>query len=239
MKRILQIIVCLTLLSACSSSQQQEHAEINKDQLTSQNIAKNKGKADGNTARDAEEGSANTPKDANKEQTEGKNKLSAVQKLLARLGKNVKVEYSELDREVVHNDTLVRTSSGDYRFTYKTACLNDSLVAQEMFNYGEAYNKSYRLLHNYETSIVMRHNGQPSGSKIISKDLFQNKMPKEFLENSIIKHPQFVRFDEEKNEAIFQFLVGIPATDYVILAGVNLSPRGDVRIIDVVMPKMH
>ena len=64
------------------------------------------------------------------------------------------------------------------------------------------------------------------------------KGKKEFLDNAIIKHPQFIRFDEEKNEAVFQFLVGIPATDYVVLAGVNLSPRGDIRIIDIAMPRM-
>ncbi len=233
MKRFLPVVICLISLAACSSSKQQEHKDAKANTLTSQNTTKNKDIAEAKASRNTLKDSATSTKsEGNTSKDTEKQKLSAVQKLLARLGRGVKVEYTELDKEVLSNDTLVHTRHGDYQIVYSTACLNDSLVAQEMFNYGEAYNKSYRLLHNYQTSIAMRHNGQSNTGMVISKDIFQNKMEKEFLEKAIIKHPQFIGFDEETNEAIFQFLVGVPATDWVVLAGVNLSPRGNIRIID-------
>jgi len=233
MKRLYPLTISLILLAACSSSKQQEQNDVKAQNLTSQNVAEN------NTSKEAKKQNTQKKSAKPKEITQlpKEKKLSLVQTLLAGLGKGAKVEYVEMDKEILHNDTLVNTKSGKYKISYATACLNDSLVAQEMFNYGDSYNKTYRLLHNYETSIAMQHNGQPSGSKIISKDIFKNKMERAFLEKAIIKHPQFVRFDEEKNEAVFQFIVGIPSTDWVVLAAINLSPRGDIRIIDIAMPK--
>lgn len=235
MNRLYPAIVCVILLTNCLGSTQQEHKEVKNNISSTPRIAESKGVAkEGGTTTASKE----TPKD-DKATDKPALKATAVQSLITRLGKGVKLEYSELDKEILRNDTLVRTKHGDYQISYTTACLNDSLVALEMYNYEAGYSKSYRLLHNYQTNINMNHNGKPSGARVISKDIFKNKMQPDFLEKAIIKHPQFVRFDEERNEAIFQFLVGVPATDYVVLAGVNLSPRGEIRIIDVTMPRFE
>lgn len=234
MRTFYPTIVCILLLSSCYSSHQEERTDV-KGKPKTPPIAQAKNAQDGEKSYVASEKKDKTLKEANKKRAE--DIFSPVQHLVAKLGKNAKIEFAELDKEVVRQDTLVRTKHGDYKISYSTACLNDSLVALEMFNYEQGYSKSYRLQHNYQTNINMLHNGKPSGSRVIEKDIFKNKMEAAFLEKAIIKHPQFVRFDEEKNEAIFQFLVGVPATDWVVLAGVNLSPQGDIRIIKVDMPK--
>jgi hypothetical protein len=236
MNRIYFAIVCTFVLTSCLSSTQQEHIETKKNNSLQPLTSDYKEGKEVKGTTNANKKEANKTA-SDKETTPNKKTNSPVQTLLARLGKDAKVEYSELDKEILRNDTLVRTKHGDYKIDYTTACLNDSLVALEMYNYETGYSKSYRLLHNYQTSINMLHNGKPSGSRIISKDVFKDKMQPDFLDKAIIKHPQFVRFDEDKNEAVFQFLVGVPATDYVVLAGVNLSPRGEIRIIQVEMPK--
>ena len=243
MKRFFTIVGIFTItLSGCYSSKQDERNNLNRPDLTSRTASNGEqGTLAHKGGKSPQEGAAESKQDEQKEAKESKKekKRSATQNLLARLGKNAKIEFMELDKEIIQNDTLVQTRSGNYKISYKTACLNDSLVAQEMFNYGDAYNKSYRVLHNYETNIAMQHNGQPSGSKVINKDIFLDKLGKEFLDIAIIKHPEFVRFDEEKNEAVFQFLVGVPATDWVVLAGVNLTPQGNIRVINVKKPQME
>ncbi|NJL11626.1 MAG: DUF4738 domain-containing protein [Microscillaceae bacterium] len=76
------------------------------------------------------------------------------------------------------------------------------------------------------------------GQQLIKKEIFKGQLDPGFLAKSILKHPQFVRFDEEKNEAIFEFIIGIPNTDWLVIAGVNLNERGKVRVIDIVMPEL-
>jgi hypothetical protein len=235
MKLFYPTIVCILLISGCYSSTKQEQTDLKGTSRLTQSATDKK-----NTNKGVKNDSATESKPKLKQETtieKPSEMLSPVRALVGKLGKNAKIEFAELDREVLRQDTLVRTKHGDYKISYSTACLNDSLVALEMFNYEQGYAKSYRLQHNYQTNINMLHNGKPSGSRVIDKEIFKNKMEKAFLEKAIIKHPQFVRFDEEKNEAVFQFLVGVPATDWVVLAGVNLSPQGDVRIINVEMPK--
>jgi hypothetical protein len=163
---------------------------------------------------------------------------TAHQKLLQTLDKKAKIEYAPKDYSVIKNDTLVKTKSGNYQFSYATLCLNDSLIAQEMVDYAQRQSKSYLISHNYQTNISIQLNGIPTANKLIQKDLFKGKLDQDFLEKSIIKHPNFVRFDEERNEAIFEFMVGVPNTDWLIIAGVNLNSQGAVRIIDIMMPDM-
>jgi hypothetical protein len=169
--------------------------------------------------------------------TEVMQHLSAHKQLLQKLGTGIKLEYTEPDFNITKTDTLIKTKYGDYKISYATSCLNDTLIAQEMYNYSQ-YQKSYRFSHNYQTNIAMMLDGKPSGMAVINKESFVDKLERDFLEKSIMKHPQFMGFDEAKNEAVFQFLVGVPATDYVVLAGVNLSPQGQVRIIEIKMPSM-
>jgi hypothetical protein len=165
--------------------------------------------------------------------------LTPQQQLIQSLGKGAKIEFSPPDFEVLKTDTLIQSKQNSYQISFATACQNDSLIAQETFNYDTGYEKGYRISHNYKTNIAIKKNGQTTGLRLIDKEIFKNKLDREFLAKSIIKHPQFIRFDEEKNEAVFEFLVGVPSTDWVIVAGVNLSTQGQVRIIEILMPEMN
>jgi hypothetical protein len=164
--------------------------------------------------------------------------LSPHQKLLASLEKNLNIEYSPNDYEILKNDTAFRINQKQYQISYATACLNDSLVAQEMLDYALQQKKSYLISHNYQTNISIKVNGITTGAKLIKKEIFKGKIDQNFLEKSIIKHPNFVKFDAEKNEAVFEFMIGVPNTDWLVIAGVNLNSQGGVRIIDIMMPEM-
>ena len=96
--------------------------------------------------------------------------------------------------------------------------------------------KAIVISHNYKTDISITVDGNLKGKKTIDKAMFKNKLEKAFLEKSILKHPRFVKFNEETNEAVFEFIVGVPNTDWLVLAGVNLNDSGNIRIIDIVIP---
>lgn len=170
-------------------------------------------------------------------QTKSK-ELTPHQKLIAGLEKNLKIEYSPNDYEILKNDTSFYINQKKYQISYATGCLNDSLIAQEMLDYALQQRKSYLISHNYQTNISIKVNGITTGSKLIKKEMFKGKIDQNFLEKSIIKHPNFIRFDMEKNEAIFEFMVGVPNTDWLVIAGVNLNYQGGVRIINIMMPEM-
>jgi hypothetical protein len=162
--------------------------------------------------------------------------ISKAKLLFQELSKKGSVQYAPIDNQVISQDTSFKIKQDFYELNFATACLNDSLVAQEMSDF--AQNKTFILAHNYETDISFKVNGRATSKKTIHKYLFKNKLEKEFLEKSIIKHPQFVKFDEAKNEAIFEFIIGVPNTDWLVIAAVNLTPQGSVRIIDIMMPDM-
>lgn len=164
--------------------------------------------------------------------------LSPQQRLINSLDKAAKIEYAGLDNQVIKNDTLIEAHNNQYEISYETRCMNDSLIAQVMYDYGGTNSKSYLISHNYKTDIAIKVDGILKGNKAIRKEMFNGKLDQEFLERSILKHPQFVRFDPEKNEAIFEFIVGIPNTDWLVLAGVNLSEDGEIRIIDIMIPEL-
>jgi hypothetical protein len=84
----------------------------------------------------------------------------------------------------------------------------------------------------------MKKNGKLVGAKAVEKELFKGKVDPDFLEKSIIKHPEFVRFDEEKNEAIFKFMMGVPNTDWLVFAAINLNDQGKLRIIEILIPEL-
>lgn len=162
--------------------------------------------------------------------------LRPQQALLKSLTKGAKVEFAPLDQAVIQEDTTILAHDSKFEIAYQTRCLNDSLIAQEMFDYGGTNAKSYLISHNYKTDISITVDGALKGKKTINKEMFKNKLEKAFLEKSILKHPRFVKFNEETNEAVFEFIVGVPNTDWLVLAGVNMNDAGNVRIIDIVIP---
>ncbi|GAB4396150.1 MAG: hypothetical protein OHK0053_09490 [Microscillaceae bacterium] len=164
--------------------------------------------------------------------------LSPIEALLQSLEGGRKIEFAPLDLQVMREDTLIKARSGIFEISFATACLNDSLIAQEMFDYGGTNTKSYLISHNYNTNIAIKKDGRTLGQQLIKKEIFKGQLDPVFLAKSILKHPQFVRFDEEKNEAIFEFIIGIPNTDWLVIAGVNLNDQGKVRVIDIVMPEL-
>ncbi len=182
----------------------------------------------------------NDPNDPKKEDAkEGqKSVLTPQQQLLQSIPKGVKIEFAPLDYNIIKDDTTIRIPSGRFEIEYLTKSLNDSLIAQEMFDYGGSNAKSFLISHNYQTNILMKKNGQLVGAKTVDKALFRGKLDREFLEKSIIKHPEFVAFDQEKNEAIFKFIIGVPNTDWLVFAAINLNDSGKLRIIEILMPEL-
>ncbi len=172
------------------------------------------------------------------ETTQDLTEMDPQAKLLKSLDPKVKVEFAQPDLLVIQEDTVITSQNHKFEISYKTSCLNDSLIAQEMYDYGGTNAISYLISHNYQTQIAIKVDGQLTSDQTIHKNIFQNSMDPEFLDRSIIKHPQFMGFDDEHQEAIFEFIVGIPNTDWLVLAGVNMDKSGKVRIIDVQIPDM-
>jgi hypothetical protein len=232
---LLSLLIILCLLGACTKEKDQIEEADSKAIPTK--LSKNQAQIPSKQNPIQED-----PKLESKPSADQTEKLAveptAHQKLLQTLDKKAKIEYAPKDYSVIKNDTVVKTKNGNYQFSYATLCLNDSLIAQEMVDYAQRQSKSYLISHNYQTNISIQLNGIPTARKLIQKDLFKGKLDQDFLEKSIIKHPNFVRFDEERNEAIFEFMVGVPNTDWLIIAGVNLNSQGAVRIIDIMMPDM-
>lgn len=162
--------------------------------------------------------------------------LSSHEQLLQTLDQSLKIEYADLDLNRIESDTVILANNHEFRVNYVTSCLNDSLVAQEMYDYGGTNAKSYLISHNYRTDVRIEVDGKLTGGQAIDKHIFSGELDEEFLAHSIIKHPEFVEFDKETNEAIFRFMVGVPNTDWLILAGVNMNQDGKVRIIDIQTP---
>jgi hypothetical protein len=232
---LLSLLIILCLLGACTKEKDQSQ-EVDSKAIPTK-LSKNQAQIPSkqNSIQEAPKSEAKPSADQPEKLAV---ELTAHQKLLQTLDKKAKIEYAPKDYSVIKNDTLVKTKSGNYQFSYATLCLNDSLIAQEMVDYAQRQSKSYLISHNYQTNISIQLNGIPTARKLIQKDLFKGKLDQDFLEKSIIKHPNFVRFDEERNEAIFEFMVGVPNTDWLIIAGVNLNSQGAVRIIDIMMPDM-
>ncbi|TAG92919.1 MAG: DUF4738 domain-containing protein [Bacteroidetes bacterium] len=170
------------------------------------------------------------------EKKSNENVVSLAKKLYQELIKKGEVQFAPIDNQVISQDTAFKVKQDLYEINFATGCMNDSIVTQEMSDF--TAKKSFILAHNYETNISFTINGKPSSKKTIHKELFKNKLENAFLEKSIIKHPQFVKFDETKNEAIFEFIIGVPNTDWLVIAAVNLNPQGSIRIVDIMMPDM-
>ena len=238
----------LFLISACSQDgreqvREEENTQIETVLSNNKTVSKNENnptqKKDSVKKKVAKKEDTSSAKTETNDNTSSSNTSARTfNNLMKKLDRKLKIEFVTPDFTIIKDDTLFKSKEKTFEVSYITSCLNDSLIAQEMFDYGGTNKKSYLISHNYQTNIAIKVNGKLTGRKTIEKYLFEGKLDKEFLEKSIIKHPQFVRFDESNNEAIFEFLVGVPHTDWVIVAGINLDQQGIVRVIDIMMPDM-
>lgn len=251
MKKItILFFVLFTTLSSCTSDK--ETTDDIKNENTFLDKYKNQSKLKLKETTDTKKIDTNSKKvtsskiDSSKKRAEQERKLGMAQKtvirpqqkLLQSIPKGVKIEFAAPDFSLLEDDTLIVAKSGRFEIKYLTQSLNDSLVAQAMYDYSGTNAKSYLISHNYRTSISMKKNGKLVGAKAVEKELFKGKVDPDFLEKSIIKHPEFVRFDEEKNEAIFKFMMGVPNTDWLVFAAINLNDQGKLRIIEILIPEL-
>ncbi|TAH30610.1 MAG: DUF4738 domain-containing protein [Cytophagales bacterium] len=225
--------IIILLFIACSTDKESTLNNKNTEKITKEQNKNNKNKNDSDTIT-KEKGTTKDKKEI--DEKEKSTLISMAKKLYQELIKKGNVEFAPIDNQVISQDTSFKVKQDLYEINFATACLNDSLVAQEMSDFTSK--KSFILAHNYETDISFTINGKPSTKKTIHKELFKNKLENAFLQKSIIKHPQFVKFDEAKNEAIFEFIIGVPNTDWLVIAAVNLNPQGNIRIVDIMMPDM-
>ncbi len=66
--------------------------------------------------------------------------------------------------------------------------------------------------------------------KSIRKDFFESEVDKDFLNKSILKHPDLINFNKDNNEIILSFMVGVPSTDWLVIAKVSVNQNGDIRL---------
>lgn len=229
------VLFLLVLLSSCKENNNEEKKPFNAPEgkysvLSTQN--ENKSERSVNRISDSQE--AETGETTLKKKNTD---LSPKERLLSRLEKDAKIQYAQPDYQVLENDTIIQSKDQVFEIKYTTACLNDSLVAQELIDIDHK-SKFYLISHNYSTSIAIKVNGKHSPKKTIRKEIFAGKLDLDFLNKSIIKHPAFVRFDDQSNEAVFSFMIGVPNTDWLVLAGINMNQTGEIRVIDVVSPEM-
>ncbi|NJL11625.1 MAG: hypothetical protein HC913_00450 [Microscillaceae bacterium] len=100
--------------------------------------------------------------------------LNPVQALLRSLDTGRKVEFAPLDLQVLREDTLIKARAGLFEISFATDCLNDSLIAQEMFDYGGTNTKSYLISHNYKTNIAIKKMAAPWASNSSKKKFLKD-----------------------------------------------------------------
>jgi len=148
---------------------------------------------------------------------------------------NIQVDFAPEDNTVIEENETLIFGQEKMNLAYKTTCLNDQNVLQEFFIFDEKDPKNtYLISHNYQTEILLQNEaGQIILQKIIKKEFFRDFVDKTFLQKSIIKHPEFMGYDEKKQEATFSFLLGIPSTDLIALATVKINTLGQLKVIKV------
>ena len=158
-------------------------------------------------------------------------RLTAIERL--KLKGSAQLEYAQKDFNILQEDTTFTVNDNAFKINYRTVCLNDEGVAQEVIAMDGRSHRTYLISHNYKTEVSVVLNGKQTGKDIIQKDLFKGHLNPDFLRKSIIKHPQFIKFNEDNAEAVFSFLVGVPHTDWVALATVGVGQFGKSRVIKV------
>ena len=160
-----------------------------------------------------------------------RNRLTAIERL--KLKGSAQLEYAQKDYSILQEDTTITVNDNAFKINYKTVCLNDEGVAQEVIAMDGRSHRTYLISHNYTTEVSVVLNGKQTGKDIIRKEIFKGHLNADFLRKSIIKHPQFLKFNEDNAEAVFSFLVGVPHTDWVALATVGVGQFGKSRVIKV------
>lgn len=155
-----------------------------------------------------------------------------LEELLA--NENAVIEYAPFDDKVITNDTTVTFDGEEYQLSYETSCLNDKRVVQQLFVLDDTNTGNrYLVTHNYKTIITIEKDGQTLVKHTIVKDLFESKVDTEFLQKSILTHPDIMDIDEEKQLIKFAFMIGIPSTDWLVVATLDLNRAGNLNILSV------
>ena len=142
----------LPFMVACNLDREDTGSEEEEDVvgLTTTQLTTAKDLSSKNTAQKvvenekfAEEGTDTLVQEEPKEKIITK-QLRPQEQLLESLTKGAKVEFAPLDMEVIQEDTTILSNDSTFEISYQTRCINDSLIAQEMFDYGGTNAKSYR-----------------------------------------------------------------------------------------------
>lgn len=158
--------------------------------------------------------------------------LDPIEELLA--NENAIIEYAPFDDKVIENDTTVVFEGEEYQLSYQTSCLNDKRVVQQLFVLDDTQTGNrYLVTHNYKTIITIEKDGQTLVKHTIVKDLFESKVDNEFLEKSILTHPDIMEINEEKQLIKFAFMIGIPSTDWLVVATLDMNREGNLNILSV------
>lgn len=246
MRKILLFFSLIIWLGACTSSTQEENNKqaqtqikpTDKKQLAEASVVPQKDKTEKLPQTIKEAPKTNQEEDYLVEhpekkdvKTQKKNNLTAIERL--KLKGSAQLEYAPNDFNILKEDTTVTIEDKAFKIQYKTVCMNDKAVAQEVIAMDGRSHRTYLISHNYTTEVLVTLNGKPTGKDVIRKDIFKGHLDADFLRKSIIKHPQFIKFNEDNAEAVFSFLVGVPHTDWVALATVGVGQFGKSRVIKV------
>ena len=235
MRKILLLISLAIWLGACNSQKEDKQQALNnKKKLAEASLSNTPKKLPQDKVKEApkvKEDDGYLVKHPEKSNVQSENRMSAIQRL--KLKGSAQLEYAKKDYIVLREDTTINIENNAFIIQYKTSCLNDEGVAQEVIPMDGRDHRTYLISHNYKTEISVILNGKPTGKDIIRKDLFKGHLNADFLRKSIIKHPQFIKFNEDNAEAVFSFMVGVPHTDWVALATVGVGQFGKSRVIKV------
>lgn len=236
MRKIILLISLAIWVGACNSSDKdKQQAQEHKKKLEEASLVQNQQKSGQEKVKEApkvKEGDEGylvehpEKKDAN-----AQNRMSAIERL--KLKGSAQLEYAKKDFKVLREDTTITIDNNAFVIQFQTTCLNDGGVAQEVIPMDGRDHRTYLISHNYKTEVSVMLNGKSTGKDVIQKDLFKGHLNADFLRKSIIRHPQFVKFNEDNAEAIFSFMVGVPHTDWVALATVGVGQFGKSRVIKV------
>lgn len=235
MRKILLLILLAIWVGACNSQEEDKQQALNdKKKLAEASLGNTQKQLPQKKVKEApkvKEDDGYLVKHPEKNDVQAKNRMSAIQRL--KLKGSAQLEYAKKDYNVLREDTTITIENNAFIIQYKTSCLNDQGVAQEVIPMDGRDHRTYLISHNYKTEVLVTLNGKPTGKDIIQKDLFKGHLNADFLRKSIIKHPQFVKFNEDNAEAIFSFMVGVPHTDWIALATVGVGQFGKSRVIKI------
>ncbi|MCS6821400.1 MAG: hypothetical protein NZ551_05980 [Microscillaceae bacterium] len=146
-----------------------------------------------------------------------------------------KIEFAPFDTQALLFDTTFQGVDAPLELKLKTTSMNDSTVVQEMLllDVRTTGKKSYLLSHNYQTEVQLRKAGQLIAQHLIKKEFFKDYIQAEFLEKAILKHPEQVELNPVTNTVQLHFLIGVPATDWMVMATLGIKPTGELQILKV------